>query len=63
MRAVVVSSARLLAIPRQPRAALYVGALAVRAVGYSADLTRFNYKFKGPEYILLTNHSRNPKAA
>jgi hypothetical protein len=54
MRAVVVSSARLLAIPREPRATLYVGALAVRAVGYSADLNRFNYKFKGPEYILPT---------
>jgi hypothetical protein len=62
MRAVVVSSARLLAIPRQPRATLYVGALAVRAVGYSADRTRFNcHNFKGPVYHLPTTVEISPR--
>jgi hypothetical protein len=52
MRALVVSHARVRAIPREPRQTLYIGALAVRAVGYSADLTRFNFHFNGPEFIL-----------
>jgi hypothetical protein len=52
MRALVVSHARVRAIPREPRATVYIGALAVRAVGCSADLTRFNFQFNGPDYIL-----------